>query len=185
MAYFSNQMNEEGLPAPWAVQATSTTDTIPIITPTLTPGHAPVSSIQSLAGIGTKLQYQTCSSSYPGITRRSKHGQPKKPRRQMEFKCKRMHCPGDENIIPLYRPAESDQEDKVESILDIAEPKTSSSQQEMSLIEHSKSKTSTLDINELRAENERHHQFMKDIEETTDWLSDDEYEEPEMNPKYS
>ena len=26
---------------------------------------------------------------------------------------------------------------------------------------------------------------MKDIEETTDWLSDDEYEEPEMNPKYS
>ena len=108
MAYFSNQMNEEGLPAPWPVQVTSTTDTIPIITPTLTPGHAPVSSIQSLAGIGRKLQYQTCSSSYPGSTRRSKHGQPKKPRRQMEFKCKRMHCPGDENIIPLYSPVESD-----------------------------------------------------------------------------
>ena len=26
---------------------------------------------------------------------------------------------------------------------------------------------------------------MKDLEETTDWLSDDEYEEPEMSPKYS
>jgi hypothetical protein len=96
-----------------------------------------------------------------------------------------MHCPGDENIIPLYIPVESDPEDKVESLLDIAEPKTSSSQQDMSLTEHTESKPATLDINELRAENERHHQFMKDIEETTDWLSDDEYEEPEMNPKYS
>ena len=47
------------------------------------------------------------------------------------------------------------------------------------------STSSTWDIKALRAENERHHQFMKDIEETTDWLSDDEYEEPEMNPKYS
>ena len=37
----------------------------------------------------------------------------------------------------------------------------------------------------LRAENERHFKFMKDQEDTTDWLSDDEYEEPEMNPKYS
>ena len=26
---------------------------------------------------------------------------------------------------------------------------------------------------------------MTDQEDTTDWLSDDEYEEPEMNPKYS
>ena len=103
----------------------------------------------------------------------------------MDFKCKRMHCPGDENIIPLYSPVESDLEDKIESLMDIAEPKISSSQQDMSLTEHAESKPATLDINELRAENERHHQFMKDIEETTDWLSDDEYEEPEMNPKYS
>ena len=93
-----------------------------------------------------------------------------------------MHCPGDENIIPLYIPVESDSEDKIELLLDIAEPKISSSQQDMSLTEQPGSKSSTLDINELRAENERHHQFTKDIEETTDWLSDNEYEEPEMNP---
>jgi len=55
----------------------------------------------------------------------------------------------------------------------------------MSLTEHTESKPATLDITVLRAETEGHHQFMKDIEETTDWLSDDEYEEPEMNPKYS
>jgi hypothetical protein len=36
----------------------------------------------------------------------------------------------------------------------------------------------------LRAENERHYNFMTDLEDTVDWLSDDEYEEPEMNPKY-
>jgi hypothetical protein len=39
--------------------------------------------------------------------------------------------------------------------------------------------SSTLDMTALRAENERHLQFMKDQEDTTDWLSDDEYEEPE------
>ena len=163
MAYFSNQMNEEGLPAPWAVQATSTTDTIPIITPTSALVHAPVSAIQSLAGTGTGLPIQTWSSLYPGSTRRSKHGQPKKPRRQMEFKCKRMHCPADENIIPLYRPVESDSEDKVESFFDVAEPKISTSKQEMTSTTIPGGTSSNLDITALRAENERHHKFMKDL----------------------
>jgi hypothetical protein len=47
------------------------------------------------------------SSPNPGSTRRSRNGQSKKPRRQIEFKAMRMHCPGDENIIPLYRPEDS------------------------------------------------------------------------------
>jgi hypothetical protein len=45
--------------------------------------------------------------------------------------------------------------------------------------------SSNLDMTALRVENERHLKFMKDLEESTDWLSDDKYEEPEMNPKYS
>jgi hypothetical protein len=97
----------------------------------------------------------------------------------------RMHCPGDENIIPLYRPVESDAEDKAESPLDVAEPKISTSKQEMTSTTIPAGTSSTLDIKALRAENERHHKFIKNLEETTDWLSDDEYEEPEMNPKYS
>jgi hypothetical protein len=43
----------------------------------------------------------------------------------------------------------------------------------------------TVDMSTLRAKTERHFQFMKDLEDTTDWLSDDKYKEPEMNPKYS
>ena len=81
-----------------------------------------------------------------------------------------MHCPGDENIIPLYRPEASDSEAEEALPADNAQPKIGISEQ---------------DMNVLRAENERHFQFMTDQEDTTDWLSDDEYEEPEMNPKYS
>jgi hypothetical protein len=178
MAYFSNQINEEGLPAPWTVQATSTPNTIPIMTTTSTLVNVPVSAIQSPAGTGSTLPITTWFSPYPGSTKRSKHGQPKKPRRQMEFKCMRMHCPGDENIIPLYRPVESNSEDKADSSLYVAEPKISTSKQEMTTTTIPGGTFSTLDNKELRAENERHHKFMKDLEETTDWLTDDEYEEP-------
>jgi hypothetical protein len=185
MAYFSNQMNEEGLPAPWPVQATTTTNAIPITTPTSAVVNAPVSATPSTAGTKNTLPIPTWSPPYPDSTRRSKHGQPKKPRRQMELKCMRMHCPGDENIIPLYRPVESDPEAKVASSVDIAQPKISTSQQDMTSAATPGGTSSTLDMTALRAENERYLQFMTDQEDTTDWLSDDEYEEPEMNPKYS
>ena len=37
----------------------------------------------------------------------------------------------------------------------------------------------------IREEKERDYWMMKDLEEgVVDWLSDSEYEEPEMNPKY-
>jgi hypothetical protein len=169
----------------WAVQATSTNEEIPITTQTAVVINTPASTTSSTASTGSKLKIPPWSSSYPGSTRRSKHGQPKKPRRQMEFRCMRMHCPGDENIIPLHRPEESDSEDKVESPLAVAETKISTSNQDMTTTTTSGVSSSTLDIKEMRAENERHYKFMKDLEETTDWLSDDEYEEPEMNPKYS
>jgi hypothetical protein len=35
-----------------------------------------------------------------------------------------------------------------------------------------------------RAECERDYNFMKELDDTVDWLSDDEYEEPEIKPKY-
>ena len=88
----------------------------------------------------------------------------------MEFKCMRMHCPGDENIIPLFLPEANDSEAEEASPVVNAQPKIDISEQ---------------DMNVLRTENERHFQYMTDQEDTTDWLSDGEYEEPEMNPKYS
>jgi hypothetical protein len=36
----------------------------------------------------------------------------------------------------------------------------------------------------LRAECERDYNFMKDLDDTVNWLSDDEYEKSKMNPKY-
>jgi hypothetical protein len=97
----------------------------------------------------------------------------------------RMHCPGDENIIPLYRPEESAPEPKASSTLDIGQLEISTSKQDMASTSNPGGSSSDLDMTALRAENERHLQFMEDLEDTTDCLSDDEYKEPDINPKYS
>jgi hypothetical protein len=185
MAYFINQMDDAGLPAPWAVQATTTTTVIPIMTQTPTVGNAPVSAIPSTAHTGNPISITSWSPPYSGSTRRSKHGQPKKPRRQIEFKCMRMHFPGDENIIPLYLPEESAPEPKVASTLDIGQLEISTSKQDMASTPNPGGLSSDLDMKVLRAENEGHHKFMEHLEDRTDCLSDDEYKEPELNPKYS
>ena len=59
----------------------------------------------------------------------------------MEFKCMRMHCPGDENIIPLFLPEANYSEAEEASPVVNAQPKTDISVQ---------------DMNALRAENESH-----------------------------
>jgi hypothetical protein len=85
-----------------------------------------------------------------------------------------MHCPGDENVIPLYRPEYSDPESKVSSTLDIGQLEISTSQPDMASASKSKGASSDLGMTALRAENEHHLQFMKYLDDTADWLSDDE-----------
>ena len=178
-------MDDAGLPAPWVVQAPTTTTVVPVMTQTPAVINVPVSVLPTTAHTGHPQPTPSWSPPYPGSTRRSKHGQPKKFRRQMEFKAMQMHCPGDENIIPIYRPEDSDPEPKVTSPLNIGQLEFNTTQPDLAAAPKPEKSSEDIDIIELRAENERHYKFMKDLEETTDWLSDDEYEEPEMNPKYS
>ena len=96
-----------------------------------------------------------------------------------------MHCPGDENIMSIYRPEDktadlvtsmpkeidTDEQVTVTQVI-IAAPKLEASPEQRARMQ--------------REERESNYQFMKDLEEgAVDWLSDDEFEEPEMNPKYS
>jgi hypothetical protein len=102
----------------------------------------------------------------------------------MEFKPMRMHCPGDENIIPIYHPEDSATDSKLSTTLVIGQRDHITSQPHMAAAPKSEGSPAHSDMTLLRAENERHHKFMTDLEDTVDWLSDDDYEEPEMNPKY-
>ena len=111
MDYFSNQFDE---PVPFipplAPVAPAPTSMVSVMTqtaevPTHSCGTSPAKAQALLSSsMTTTSQIITWTPPYPGSTRRSKHGQAKKPRRQMPFRAMRMHCPGDENIIPLYRP---------------------------------------------------------------------------------
>ena len=111
MAYFSNQLDEPVPlipPPPPVVSApismvSVTTQTAAV--PTHSCGTSPANAQALLpSSMLTTSQIVPWTPPYPGSTRRSKHGQAKKPRRQMPFRAMRMHCPGDENSIPLYRP---------------------------------------------------------------------------------
>ena len=114
MAYFSNQPDEIILfmtpPTPAHPTLTSMvpvmTQTTPV--PVLSRGSSQANaSVPMSSSMPTTSQTVAWTPPYPGSTRRSKQGQPRRPRRQMPFRAMRMHCPGDENIIPLYRPDES------------------------------------------------------------------------------
>ena len=107
MAYFSNQVDEPDPCVTAVVQAPATTNVVPTMTQTPAVISVSVSVLPTTTNTGHPQPTTRWPTTYPGSTRRSKHGQPKKPRRQMEFKAFRMHCPGDENIIPLYRPRDS------------------------------------------------------------------------------
>ena len=103
----------------------------------------------------------------------------------MPFRAMRMHCPGDENIIPLYRPEDTtaaletsmpegfDTDEKITEIqVSVAAPKSDVTPEEKRRIQ--------------REEEKRNYWMMKDLEEgVVDWLSDDEFEKPEMKLKYS
>ena len=111
MAYFSNQFDEPvpliPPPAPVAPAPTSMVSvmTQPAAVTTHSCGTSPANAQALLPSLMfTTSQIVPWTPPYPGSTRRSKHGQAKKPRRQMPFRAMRMHCPGDKNIIPLYRP---------------------------------------------------------------------------------
>jgi hypothetical protein len=131
MTYFSNQSDDAGLPASWVVQAPTTTTVVPVMTQTPAVVNVPVSALPNTAHTGQPKPTTSWYPPYPGSTRRSKYGQPKKPRSQMEFKCMQMPCPGDENIIPLYRPEDSAPDAKVASTLDIGQLEISTSQTKM------------------------------------------------------
>jgi hypothetical protein len=90
----------------------------------------------------------------------------------MEFKAMRMHCPNDENIIPVYRSEDSteDSEQSTSKPNSAAAPKTERSPEHRARMR--------------RGESEREYNFMKNLDDTVNWLSDDENEEPELNPKY-
>ena len=130
----------------------------------------------------------------------------------MPFRAMRMHCPGDEKIIPLYRPddttpdiatstftASDTMENLTERQVSVAAPKP-----DMGTNMTSEANTTTTQVSVaapksdrgtemtseeqrrlIREEKERDYWMMKDLEEgVVDWLSDTEFEEPEMNPKY-
>jgi hypothetical protein len=102
----------------------------------------------------------------------------------MDFKAMQMHCPGDENIIPIYLPEDSATDSKPATTVDVGQRNHVTSKPDRSAAPKSEGALAHSDMVLLRAENERHYNFMTDPEDTVDWLSDDEYDEPEMNPKY-
>jgi hypothetical protein len=95
-----------------------------------------------------------------------------------------MHCTGDENIIPIYHPEDSNTDSKLETTVEFGHTDHITSQPDKVAPTKSEREPAHNDMMPLRAENERHYEFMTDLEDTVDWLSDDEYEQPEMNPKY-
>ena len=103
MAYFSNQVDEPDQPVPPVVAAPIQTSTVSVMAQTPPTMTDPVGVLPETAYKGSIKLTTSWSSPYLGSTRRSKHGQPKKPRRQMEFRAIRIHCPGDGNIIPVNR----------------------------------------------------------------------------------
>ena len=130
----------------------------------------------------------------------------------MPFRCMRMHCPGDENIIPIYRPDDTTNDEAASTSsssvsvaniegkqVSVDSPKpsmvhrvsptkhTTSSQVSVAAPKSDRgtSMTSEEQRRLFREEKERDYWMMKDLEEgVADWLSDSEFEEPEMNPKY-
>ena len=96
----------------------------------------------------------------------------------MSFCTMRMHCPGDENIIPLYRP--EDTTDDLETSMP-KEPGTDEQIQEIQVsVAAPKSDVTPEKKRRIqREEEERNYWFMKDLEEgVVDWLSDDKFDEP-------
>ena len=130
----------------------------------------------------------------------------------MPFRAMRMHFPGDENIISLYRPVDatpdiatstSKASDTVENITEtqvsVAAPKpdmgtdmtseANITETHVSVAAPKSDRGTEMTSEEqrrlIREEKERDYWMMKDLEEgVADWLSDDKFEEPEMNPKY-
>ena len=101
----------------------------------------------------------------------------------MEFKAMRMHCPGDENIIPVYRPEDSTEDSKPSMTKAVGHNKQFTSKLD------SAAASKTEGSPEYRArmqreESERDYNFMRDLDDTCDSLDYDDYEELEMNPKY-
>ena len=105
MAYFSNQVDEpEQLIPPPVPVAQTPTSTVFVMTQTPAVMTDPVGTLSETALIGHSTYATSWTSPNPGSTRRFKHGQAKKLRRQMPFRTMRMHSAGDKNIIPIYRP---------------------------------------------------------------------------------
>ena len=130
----------------------------------------------------------------------------------MPFRCMRMHCPGDENIIPIYRPNDTstDAADSTSSssiivthiegkqdngdapqlnLVNQVSPAKHTTSSQVSMAAPKSDMGTYMTSEELRQlareEKERDYWMMKDLEEgVADWLSDSEFEEPEMNPKY-
>ena len=130
----------------------------------------------------------------------------------MPFRCMRMHCPGDENIIPIYRPDDTTNDVAAStstssvSVANIEDEQVSVGSPKPSMVprvsptkhttttqvsvaapksDRGTSMTSEEQRRLIREEKERDYWMMKDLEEgVVDWLSDSEFEEPEMNPKY-
>jgi hypothetical protein len=101
----------------------------------------------------------------------------------MQFKEMRMHCLGDEHIIPLYRLEDSTENSKPSTTRAVGhnEPFTSNSE---SAAASKKEGSPEYIARVLREESERDYNFMRDLDDTSDWPDDDGYEEPSMNVEW-
>ena len=130
----------------------------------------------------------------------------------MPFRCMRMHCPGDENIIPIYRPTDTstdvaasqpsssinltyiegkqdDGDASQQNLVNEVSPTKHTTSSQVSVAAPKFDMGTSMTSEELRQlareEKERDYWMMKDLEEgVADWLSDSEFEEPDMNPKH-
>ena len=117
----------------------------------------------------------------------------------MPFRAMRMHCPGDENIIPIYRPDNTTHgvAASTSNVANIEDKQVSVNAPQASLVPHMtparptttsqvsvaapKSNRGTTMISEeqrklIEEEKERDYWMMKDLEEgVVEWLSDTEY----------